>query len=239
MIEKQTENLAIVIPVYNEAEVISEVIKEWDANLAELGVDYRIHAYNDGSTDNTQEILNILAMDIESLHVHLSDNRGHGATLLRGYSQALINTWIFQTDSDGEMSPKNFKDLWNNRSEYDFLIGRRSQRTQPLSRKLISFISRSVIHLFYGKGIWDVNSPFRLMRVSTISQFLLKIPPDTFAPNLIISGVVNLKRYRFFETSIPHQERQTGEVSIKKLRLLVAALKSFRQTVQFRFSRDL
>ena len=234
MIEQHTETLALVIPVYNEAEVIAEVLKEWDTTLGELGLNYRIHAYNDGSTDNSLEILNGLARDMKSLEIHTSKNKGHGPTLLKGYTEALDNTWIFQTDSDGEMSPKHFNELWANRGEYDFLLGRRSERSQALSRKAVSFISRSVIRLFYGKGVWDVNSPFRLMRVSVMDKFILNIPSNTFAPNLIISGVVNLKKYRIYETSIPHRERQTGEVSIKKFRLLMAAIKSFGQTILFR-----
>jgi hypothetical protein len=72
------------------------------------------------------------------------------------------------------------------------------------------------------------------MRVSAVSKFLLNIPSDTFAPNLIISGMVNLKKCSIYETLIPHQERQTGEVSIKKFRLLMAALISFGQTILFR-----
>ncbi|MBT3228928.1 MAG: glycosyltransferase family 2 protein [Candidatus Marinimicrobia bacterium] len=234
MTENQAETLALIVPVYNEAEIISEVLKEWDATLGELGLNYRIHAYNDGSTDNSLEILNVLARDMKSLEIHASPNCGHGPTLLKGYTQALHSTWIFQTDSDGEMSAKHFNELWANRGEYDFLLGRRSQRSQALSRRVVSFISRSVIRLFYARGVWDVNSPFRLMRVSAVSKFLLNIPSDTFAPNLIISGMVNLKKCSIYETLIPHQERQTGEVSIKKFRLLMAALISFGQTILFR-----
>jgi hypothetical protein len=46
--------------------------------------------------------------------------------------------------------------------------------------------------------------------------------------------MVNLKKCSIYETLIPHQERQTGEVSIKKFRLLMAALISFGQTILFR-----
>ncbi len=238
MMGEKPETLAVIIPVYNEAEVISDVLKEWDKRLAELGIDYTIQVYNDGSQDNTLEILEKLAKDMKALNVHSSENRGHGPTLLTGYTQALDNTWIFQTDSDGEMSPEYFNTLWENRSSYDFLLGRRSQRSQAFSRKVISFVSRSVIRVFYGQGVWDVNSPFRLMRASFLRSFLPIIPPDTFAPNLIISGMANYHNHKIFETLIPHKERETGEVSIKKFRLLLAALKSFGQTIHFRFFAD-
>ncbi len=236
MIEKQVETLSLVIPVYNEAEAISDVIKSWATCLDELGMVYTIHAYNDGSTDPTLKILNELAQELDSLDIHTSKNQGHGPTLLKGYNDSSSDTWIFQTDSDGELSPDDFNVLWRQRKAYDFLIGKRSHRSQSLSRKLVSFVSRTVIHLFYGRGVWDVNSPFRLMRTSVVSAIIAKIPTNTFAPNLIISGMVNLKNINFVETPIHHKNRQTGEGSIKSFRLLVAALKSFGQTIRFRIS---
>ncbi|MBC8376468.1 MAG: glycosyltransferase family 2 protein [FCB group bacterium] len=238
MIESHVETLALVIPVYNEAEVISDVINAWNTCLDGLGIIYTIHVYDDGSTDTTLEILKELSREIDPLDIHTSENQGHGPTLLKGYNHSHSETWIFQTDADDEMSPEFFNKLWSHREEYDFLLGRRSQRTQPLPRKLISLISRCVVHLFYGRGVWDVNSPFRLMRTSVLSPIIAKIPINTFAPNLIISGMVNLKKVTYFETLIPHHERQTGNVSIRKFRLFMAALKSFWQTIHFRLSSN-
>lgn len=239
MMLNSPETLCVVMPIYNEEAIIAEVVQEWDKTLTALDVTYQIHTYNDGSKDATLAILQELSQDIKELVVHTASNQGHGPTLLSAYNDALDYTWIFQTDSDGEMSPKYFNELWANRDDCDFLLGSRSQRAQALSRKAISFISRAIVRLFYGKGIWDVNSPYRLMRTSIISTFIQNIPSDTFAPNLIISGIVNLKKYRFYETPIPHQERQTGEVSIKKFRLLMAAFRSFAQTIRFRLFADL
>ncbi len=234
MNQSQGETLSLVLPIYNEAEVIADVIQSWDKCLDQLGVEYTIHAYNDGSTDKSLEILHELDQEIEALCIHTSKNRGHGQTLLEGYTRSLSQTWIFQTDADNELSPDSFNELWEHRMDYDFLIGRRSQRSQPLSRKLISLVSRIVVQLFYGRGVWDVNSPFRLMRASALHSTISNIPMNTFAPNLIISGVVNLTKLTYFEVLVPHQQRQTGKVSIKKFRLFLAALKSFWQTIHFR-----
>ena len=60
------------------------------------------------------------------------------------------------------------------------------------------------------------------------------IPEDTFAPNVIISGVACLKKLNVTEIPVHHRNRQTGEVSIKKIKLLKAALKSFFQTITYR-----
>jgi len=119
-------------------------------------------------------------------------------------------------DSDNEMGPETFPMLWKDRENYDFLLGQRDGRIQALPRKVISLVSRCVISFFYGKSVYDVNAPYRLMRSASFAKVFDKIPSDTFAPNVIISGFVGLKKLRFKEYEVPHRERTTGKVSIKK-----------------------
>lgn len=228
-------DLSVVMPVYNEAEAIGPVLGKWVAMLDTLGIRYRIRAYNDGSKDATGAILaaaaeasggKILAVD--------KPNSGHGPTILRGYREAAEDSdWVFQIDSDDEMGPEAFPALWPRREGYDFLVGRRDGRRQPLSRKLVSLVSRLCVRIFYGKGIWDVNTPYRLMRAEVFAPFFAQIPAGTFAPNVILSGLAARHRLRLLEVPVPQHDRTTGEVSIKKWKLLKAAARSFAQTVDF------
>ena len=229
------DSLAVIIPVYNEEGAIANVLSKWCSALESLNIDYHIHAYNDGSKDNTDKIL----MEFEAkakgrVIVHDKPNSGHGPTILKGYrDNARTYEWIFQIDSDDEMGPENFHSLWDRRLNYDFLIGVRDGREQPLPRKIISMVSRLCIRVFYGKSVWDVNSPYRLMRSDKFKELYNRIPPDTFAPNVIISGFVGKANLKYFEFPVAHGDRQTGEVSIKKWKLLKAAAKSFKQTILF------
>ena len=86
----------------------------------------------------------------------------------------------------------------------------------------------------YGRRtVWDVNTPYRLMRTSEFMDVYQQIPLTTFAPNVIISGMVARKKLRYYEIRVPQHDRTTGEVSIKKWKLLKAAVKSFWQTIHF------
>lgn len=116
---------------------------------------------------------------------------------------------------------------------YDFLVGIRDGRVQQLPRKIISFVSRLCVRILYGKSIWDVNTPYRLMRVSAFKDSFQMIPLTTFAPNVILSGLAARLKLRCYEIRVPQHDRTTGEVSIKKWKLLRAAMKSFSQTVRF------
>ena len=71
------------------------------------------------------------------------------------------------------------------------------------------------------------------MRVAVFQDFYTKIPLTTFAPNVILSGLAARHKLRCFEAPVAHHHRKTGQCSIKKWKLLKAALKSFWQTAAF------
>ena len=177
---------------------------------------------------------------LQGVKVRDKANGGHGHTILTGYREAAKDgfDWVFQIDSDDEMGPEKFNELWERRSEYDFLVGIRDGRVQALPRKIISFVSRLCVRIFYGKSVWDVNTPYRLMRMSAFRGFYSRIPLTTFAPNVILSGLAARHKLRCFEMNVPQHDRQTGEVSIKKWKLFKAAAKSFWQTICFSLTAE-
>lgn len=230
-----SDRLCVVMPVYNEQDAIGPVLEKWSKTLDALGVDYVIRPYNDGSKDNSLAVMKSVARDLPSVDVRDKANGGHGNTILTGYREAAADGfgWIFQIDSDDEMGPEKFGELWAKHCDYDFLVGIRDGRVQQLPRKIISFVSRLCVRIFYGKSVWDVNTPYRLMRVPAFKEFYAAIPLTTFAPNVILSGLAARHGLRCYEIRVPQHDRTTGEVSIKKWKLLKAAAKSFYQTIRF------
>ena len=81
--EQKKIELAVIIPVYNEQEIITEVINSWEQKLAHLGIHYEIHVYNDGSKDQTLQILREYAKTKERVVVHDKPNSGHGSSSRR------------------------------------------------------------------------------------------------------------------------------------------------------------
>jgi dolichol-phosphate mannosyltransferase len=227
--------LAVVMPVYNEEGAIRGVINKWTQELFRLGIDFKIHAYNDGSKDDTLSILNQLASENRNVIVHDKLNSGHGPTIIQGYRENSDAEWIFQIDSDDEIGTESFEDLWKNRERFDFLIGKRIRSRQPLARKLISSMSRIIVKLLYGDKVYDVNSPYRLMKTKAFKKVFSSLSNDMFAPNVVIAGVVSLANIKCYEIPAQQRERVTGEVSIKKMKLLKVALQSFQQTIAYRF----
>ncbi len=222
------------MPVYNEEECIRDVVNSWLGTLQGLGIDFQMIVINDGSRDNTIKSLEAFR-DNPRIEVINKPNSGHGPTILMGYRIAVKKAeWVFQTDSDDEMKPEYFHLLWEKRDDYDALFGRREGRRQNLSRRIITLVSRLTIGLLYGKGVRDVNTPYRLMRSKFLSRIIDKLPDNIFAPNIIISGAFSRAHLRILNIPIPHLPRQTGKVSIIKLKLVKAAMKAFMQTMKYR-----
>jgi len=224
-------DLVVVIPAYNEEECITDVVSDWLKTLESLVGDYRIMVLDDGSTDGTRQALSAFSDDAR-VEVVSKANSGHGPTILQGYRVAAgMADWVFQCDGDNEMSSDSFGGLWQTRDGYDALFGTRTNRRQSLGRKMISVLSRLTVRLAYARGVDDVNTPYRLMRSRFLAEVVSSIPDSTFAPNLVISGTLAAGGVRIANVGVPHQNRCTGAVSIKKWRLWRSAALSLVQTV--------
>jgi dolichol-phosphate mannosyltransferase len=226
--------LAVIIPVYNEEEIISTVLSEWHQKLNELEINFEIHVYNDGSEDNTLKNITETSELLENIIVHDKENSGHGPTILKGYRENLDAEFIFQVDSDDEMSHEDFFKIWEYREKADFILGQRDGRVSNLSRKIISWVSRVSVCILYSNKVHDVNTPYRLMRSKIFKKYWQNMPEDTLAPNVIISGIAGLINCRIVELPIKHTYRATGDVSIQKFKLLRFAIISLFQTVTSR-----
>lgn len=226
-------DLAVVIPVYNEEACIENVVQSWLVMLDRLSVQYHMLVLNDGSTDET--LSHLTAFDHPRLEVVDKPNSGHGPTILQGYHRAVqVADWVFQCDSDDEMKPDAFPILWEHRQTFDAMFGMRTQRTQNVSRKFISAFSRWTVRRLFGTGMQDVNTPYRLIRASVLKKIIERIPNDTIAPNILISGALIKQQYKIFYHPVQHEGRRTGSVSIVKWKLWKIAMKSFWQTITHR-----
>ena len=99
------EKLYVIIPAYNEGMNIEQCIDDWYPIVERHNGngESRLVIINDGSKDNTYEIMQKLAKDKPLFTPLTKANGGHGDTVLYGYRYAIRHDadYIFQTDSDG------------------------------------------------------------------------------------------------------------------------------------------
>ena len=214
---KLLKDVAVVIPVFNEEKLIGECINEWLNILDSVNLNYEILIIDDGSSDATISIVERYG-DNQNIQVIIKQNEGHGPTILAGYKRAVgIAEWVFQADSDNEISPNQFSALWSRRQGQDGVSAWRQGRNQTTVRRLVTFFARVTTKVLFRCHLRDVNIPFRLIRSETLAILLEKIPSDTFAPNIALSGALSLMNYQVEECPVVFNERIVGESSLSNL----------------------
>ena len=222
--------LSLVMPVFNEAGNVGGVITDWTDVLTRLGIEYEFLVYDAESTDGTIDVINGLAESNDRVKLHVYPALPHGASVLRGYREA-HGAWVFQMDSDAEMPPDSFPELWEHRDNYDFLLGCRQGRTSTLGRRIMTLVSRASIRVLFGKGIRDVNSPYRLIRRTSLTTLIDGMPEETIAPNVILSGLAVRSKLRIYQCWVPHYSRRVGTAPLTKWGFWKIAATAFWQTM--------
>lgn len=230
--------LYIVMPAYNEQDTIRDVIRQWYSIVEKLGKKSRLVIVDDGSTDHTYQIMLECAEKRPQFIPLKKENSGHGSTVLYAYRYALNKKadYIFQTDSDGQTIPEEFWSFWQQRHQYDLLIGHRNHRQDGISRIMVTKILKSVIRICFGVSVIDANTPFRLMEANGLRENLNFIPTNFNLSNVILSVVYEKKKLKVKYIPITFLQRQGGVNSIHLINIIKIGWKAigdFREINQF------
>lgn len=214
--------LYIVMPAYNEQDNIAAVVAQWHLVVEKIGGESRLIIFNDGSKDNTFEVMKTLEKEYPRFVAETKPNSGHGATCLYAYRYALDHgaNFVFQTDSDGQTSPDEFWQFWENRHDYDLGIGARNNRKDGFSRIVVTKTLKLIIRLIFGVSVKDANTPFRLIKGERLEEYLTVIPKDFFLSNVILTIVAVKRKHRIFWAPITFKPRQAGVNSINIKRII-------------------
>ncbi len=217
------DRLYIIIPAYNEQDNLEKLIEDWYPIIERHRSDgeSKLVVINDGSSDNTYDILCKLAVSKPMMKVLTKDNGGHGDTLLFGYQYAIDNEadYIFQTDSDGQTSPDEFEDFWNKRKAYEAIFGDRREREDGRSREAVERVLCMMLHMIFGVKIPDSNAPFRLMKTSYVSKYITMMPKHYNLPNVMLTvfGVYDHDKVLFLPISFRSRQGGTNSINVRKI----------------------
>ena len=220
----------IIIPVYNEEEIILKVISQ--AKKFIRNTKSKIIIINDGSTDCTKKKL--ARINDKRILILNKKNEGHGKTLIFGYKKAikLKAKYVLQIDSDDQISFNEFKKLLKFKDNYNLIVGNRNNRDDPFNRILISMFMKFFIFLLYGKNITDPNCPLRIIKSSFLKKIINQIS-FSIIPNVLISIFSNnVNSYK--SINIKQIKRYTGS-SIKFFKLYKTCAIAFFDIFKFKF----
>jgi hypothetical protein len=98
--------------------------------------------------------------------------------------------------------------------------------------------ARSAVYLLFGRGPTDVNVPYRLFRRDALRRLTAHIPETTFAPNVVLSGLVARHRIRFAEVPVPARPRPLGQTTLAGLKTARVAWRAARETLACALAHD-
>ena len=231
--ELSTCPLTVVMPVYNERPVIEAVLADVVRHVLDLVPGSELVVVNDCSTDGTADLLAAAAIAEPRIRVLTNSvNSGHGVSVRNGFDAA-AGEWIFQIDSDGQVDLTQFATFWAARDDADLVMGVRVHRHDPLHRLILTRFTRLVASVLARRHLRDANVPFKLVRADLFAHLAPLIPPDSFAPSILIGIGAARSGARITQLEIRHLSRPHGKSTIRVFRLAKAVGRSFWQTLRF------
>ncbi|MBE9125819.1 MULTISPECIES: glycosyltransferase family 2 protein [unclassified Coleofasciculus] len=205
---------SLVLPVYNEEKGIEPTLEHLQENLKLISSEYEIIAVNDGSTDNTGEILRSRS-DIRVIEHRR--NRGYGAALKTGIRQANYPLIVI-TDADGTYPNEMIPYLASLTSNADMVVGARIGANVRYSnlRKIPKWFLIRFAEWITRSRIPDLNSGLRVFHKNVVERFL-NILPDTFSFTTTITVAMLTNGYVVHYEPIDFHHRQ-GKSKIKPIR---------------------
>ncbi|MDE5870740.1 MAG: glycosyltransferase family 2 protein [Muribaculaceae bacterium] len=202
-------DISVVVPLYNEAESLPELHSWITRVMAENGFTYEIIFCNDGSTDESLQVIKDLAKDDEHVHcVSFSRNYGKSPALNEGFRRAQGDV-VITMDADLQDSPDEIPELYRMITEdgYDLVSGWKQKRYDPLSKtiptKLFNATARKVSGI---KNLHDFNCGLKAYRKEVVKHIEVYGDMHRYIPYL----AKNAGYKKIGEKVVHHQARKYG-----------------------------
>lgn len=168
------EKLNIIIPAYNEAQTIGEIIKRVHSSSTP-GFEKNIIVVNDGSKDNTLTILKELQPRYKLTIINCSENKGKGKALKEAFKKVDEGVILIQ-DADLEYDPANYKSLLEtyHHEKQPVIYGRRNRsrgyRPYIWGNTILNFF----FNLLFGTSFSDIYTGHKVFRCDILKNHNLE-----------------------------------------------------------------
>lgn len=202
-------SISVVFPCYNDAKSIGLLVKDAFSVLPKLASQFEVIVVEDGSADNSREVLKKLLKKYKRLKVifHKS-NMGYGTALRTGFSKA-TGDLVFYTDGDGQYDVGELPLLLKKMDEKtNFVNGIKIVRHDPFYRILVGNLYSFFARLLFRLPIKDVDCDFRLIRKDLLSKLHLKSTSGSICIELVKKA--HRAGGKFAEVPVNHFYRRFG-----------------------------
>lgn len=167
--------LSIIVPLYNEAESLPELCSWIDRVMKENAFSYEMIFVNDGSNDNSWEVLKQLSTQYSTiLAISFARNYGKSAALHEGFSKASGQV-VITMDADLQDSPDEIPELYRLITEenYDLISGWKQKRFDPISKTIPTKLYNAATRKLSGVQLNDFNCGLKAYKIEVVKTLRL------------------------------------------------------------------
>ena len=202
-------DISVVIPLFNEAESLPELFEWIERVMRANGFSYEIIFVNDGSTDNSWEVIEQLRQRSPYVHgIKFRRNYGKSPALHCGFQRAEGDV-VITMDADLQDSPDEIPELYRMIKEdgYDLVSGWTKKRYDPLSKTIPTKLFNATARKFSGiHNLHDFNCGLKAYRKEVIKNIEVYNDMHRYIPYLAkIAGFTKIG-----EKVVHHQARKYG-----------------------------
>ena len=199
--------ISFVIPVFNEEESLRELYQRIIANVEPTGHTCEIIFVDDGSSDNSLNVLKDLHSEDGRVKViQFRRNFGKAAALMAGFAQAEGEV-VFTMDADLQDDPVEIPRFLEKLDQgFDLVSGWKYPRLDPISKTAPSKLANFTIRLGSGMDLHDFNCGFKAMRAEVAKELKLYGELHRYVPVL-----ANWRGFNVTEIKVKHHPRQFGK----------------------------
>lgn len=211
---KNTFSLSIVIPAFNEGQNLKEIFPRFIDKCRRNN--WKCIVVNDGSNDNTIEVLSDYIADVNFLLINHKLNRGYGAAIKSGITSCNTD-YVITVDADGQHRIEDVENLYNKmiETDADLIVGsRKGTKNTKSFKRFGKWIIRILAKILIPVPIHDINSGMKIYKTELVKKYM-GMAPDTMSFSDIITLVFISKRYYVIEEPIFVQKRISGKSKIK------------------------
>ena len=207
--------LSIVVPCYNESKDIaknSEIIKNY---LESIKQDYELILVNDGSKDNTKEVIEAIP-GVKALSYE--PNRGKGGAVKYGIENATGDYVLFM-DADLSTDLEAIDKFIKLAPNYDMVIGSRHakdsviKKKQPALRVFIGWCCRRLVNMKFHFKYKDTQCGFKAMRTDIAKKIVAKQVVNNFAFDVEYLYIASLNNLSIYEMGVIWADDRGSTVS--------------------------
>ncbi len=206
----KTLDLTIIVPLFNEAESLPELVRWIDRTLDGRGWEYEIIMVDDGSTDGSWKIVRELAEADGRIHgIRFRRNYGKSAALYHGFKAAKGNV-VVTMDADLQDSPEEIPEMYRMVTEdgWDVVSGWKQHRQDnKLTKNLPSKLYNATARWITGIHLHDMNCGLKAYRNEVVKNIEVYGEMHRYIPYL----AKNAGFEKITEKPVHHQKRKYGK----------------------------